>query len=43
MLPISAAIMKAMAPTLAAMVENPQPMRNQEEKRGQAESPDPAK
>ncbi len=28
---------------LAAMVENPQPIRNQEEKRGQAESPNPAK
>jgi len=28
---------------LAAMVENPQPIRNQEEKRGQAKSPNPAK
>ena len=26
---------------LAAMVENPQPIRNQEQKRGQAESPNP--
>ena len=28
---------------LTAMVENPQPIRNQEEKRGQAESPNPLK
>jgi len=28
---------------LTAMVENPQPIRNQEQKRGQAESPNPAK
>jgi hypothetical protein len=28
---------------LAAMVENPQPIRNQEQKRGQAESPNPLK
>jgi len=28
---------------LAKMVENPQPIRNQEEKRGQAESPNPLK
>jgi hypothetical protein len=28
---------------LAAMVENPQPIRNQAEKRGQAESPNPLK
>ncbi|HSL99640.1 MAG TPA: tyrosine-type recombinase/integrase [Candidatus Limnocylindria bacterium] len=28
---------------LAAMVENPQPIRNQAQKRGQAESPNPAK
>jgi integrase len=27
---------------LTAMVENPQPIRNQEEKRGQAKSPNPA-
>ena len=28
---------------LAEMVENPQPIRNQEEKRGQTKSPDPLK